>query len=167
MLLPAKYRANGLVDSVQSEIHASKTKYSEGKLTHSHPIAYKLFRFLAFLQSDVGRATKSKHQANSLLPSTSSTSAAPIDPHIFPITLTNTSALLAHSLTKEAVMKLRVAQAWIYDETKKHHKVTINLALVRLTFFQKSTVHNPIYTSTVKQDGSSQGPRDWPTFTWQ
>ena len=41
-------------------------------------------------------------------------------------------------------MKLRLAQAWTYDETKEH-KVTIKMTLVRAIFFQKSTVHKLIF----------------------
>jgi hypothetical protein len=53
-------------------------------------------------------------------------------------------------LTREAVIKLRLAQAWTYDETKEH-KVTINMALVRAIFFQKTTVTRlifPLHTDT-------------------
>ena len=41
-------------------------------------------------------------------------------------------------------MKLRLAQAWTYDETNEH-KVTIKMTLVRAIFFQKSTVHKLIF----------------------
>mmetsp|Transcript_5914 Transcript_5914/g.14092 ORF Transcript_5914/g.14092 Transcript_5914/m.14092 type:complete len:518 (+) Transcript_5914:412-1965(+) len=136
--------------SVQSQTHAPKTKYPQGKLTQIHPVSYELSRFRAFLQSDVDEAIESQNQPNSLLPSTSSTSASPVDPLIIPITFTNTNALLAYSLTREAVMKLRLAQAWTYDETKEH-KVTINMALVRAIFFQKTTVTRlifPLHTDT-------------------
>ena len=129
--------------SVQSETHASKTKYPEGILTKLHPESYRLSRFRAFLQSDVNEAIESQHPPSSLLSSTSSTSDAPADPLIIPLTFTNTNALLAYSLTREAVMKLRSAQAWTYNETKEH-KVTINMALVRAIFSQKSTVHKLI-----------------------
>ena len=47
-------------------------------------------------------------------------------------------------------MKLRYAQAWTYDETKEH-QVTINMALVRAIFSQKSTVYKlivPLHSDT-------------------
>jgi len=42
------------------------------------------------------------------------------------------------SQTREAVMKLRLTQAWINDETKKEHKGAINLARVRTIFNKKA-----------------------------
>ena len=151
--------------SVQSETHAPKTKYPEGELTQIHPESYKLSQFRAFLQSDVNEATESQQQPSSLLPSTSSTSASPIDPLIIPITLTNTNALLAYSLTREAVMKLRLAQAWTYDETKEH-KVTIKMTLVRAIFFQKAQSTNSYFPCIQTQNTLNPLQINFPTTGW-
>jgi len=71
-------------------------------------------------------------------------SASPVDPLIIPIALTPSNTLLAYSLTREAVMKLRSARAWIYDETKEH-KVTLNMAHVRTIFYGTTTVKKLIF----------------------
>jgi len=63
----------------------------------------------------------------------------PEDVLIIPIALTPTNALLAYSLTKEVVFKLRSAQAWKYDETKAP-KVTLNVSYVRTIFHDRTTV---------------------------
>jgi hypothetical protein len=125
--------------SVESETHAAKTNPPKGELTQTYPPTYNLSRFRAFLQSDIKLATENPSIVNNLLPSTSSTSACPLDPLIIPIALTPSNTLLAYSLTREAVMKLRSARAWIYDETKQH-KVTLNLAHVRTIFYGTTTV---------------------------
>ena len=74
-----------------------------------------------------------------------STKAPPkVDPLIIPIALTPSNTLLAYSLTREAVMKLRSVRAWIYDETREH-KVTLNMAHVRTIFYGSTTVKKLIF----------------------
>ena len=129
--------------SVQSESHAAKTKLPKGTLTQTNEPTYNLSRFRAFLKSDVENAIENTPQANSLLASTSSTSVSMVDPLIIPIALTPTNALLAYSLTRETVYKLRSAQAWKYDDTKEP-KVTLNMAYDRTIFHNRITVERLI-----------------------
>ena len=116
--------------SVQSESHAAKTNPPKGELTQTYQPTYNLSLCRAFLQPDIKLAAENPPLVSSLLPSTSSTSAFPADPLIIPIALTPSNTLLAY---REAVMKLRSARAWTYDEPKEH-KVTLNMAHVRTIF---------------------------------
>ena len=94
--------------SVQSESHAPKTKPPTGNLRQTYLPTYNLSRFRAFLQSDVKHATEDPSKASSFLPSTS-LAASTVDALIIPLALTSTNTLLAYSLTREAVMRLRLA----------------------------------------------------------
>ena len=126
--------------SVQSESHAPKTKPPKGKFTHTYSPTYNLSRFRAFLQSDVKHATEDPSKASSFLPSTS-LAASTVDALIIPLALTSTNTLPAYSLTREAVMKLRLARAWTCI---RETKVAPNMAHVRTIFYGTATVRKLI-----------------------
>ena len=112
-------------------------------------------------ESDIKFATENPPLVSSLLPSTSSTPAFPVDPLIIPIALAPSNTLLAYSLTREAVMKLRSARAWIYDETKEH-RVTLNMAHVRTMFYGTTTVKKLIFH--LRPDKRTSTPTTEPNY---
>ena len=115
--------------SVKSQSHADKTKPPKEELTKKHPIDYTESRFRAFLKSDIEKAIKNQTHEN-----------ITIDPLIIPNIFTPTNITLAYSLTRDAIMKLRSAKAWVCDDESQSPNVTLRTEYVRVLFSERSTV---------------------------